>query len=351
MTTLRFLLFFLSIAGVFVSGALFFRSPFLRNRSLSIFILLFSLQILDFIYATSKVIYLYPHFAGLYFFASGFLYGPLFYFHIRSFDEEKTKLERKQLLHFIPFFVMIWLTRDLYLTPNGYDRMQIIDSQFFNRILYYNYAIVAHIVAYGFVILVELKKLHRKLSASNSAYILGICSIYLVSMIMHALFVEFAGSWRDFAPYYFTISIYFLLIGYLLYTNPKFLTTISGKYFSSNLGEGEMKKIISKMDNLFEDEEIYLLRNLSLSQVAEKLDIASYKISQSLSTLLKSNFNDYVNKYRVKYAEGLLKSPDFQHFKIEAIAIDSGFNNKVTFYKAFTSIHQVTPSSFRKSHS
>lgn len=259
-------------------------------------------------------------------------------------------MEWKQLFHFIPFLVMVWLTRDFYITPNGYDRMQVIGSQFFNRILYYNYAIVAHIVTYGIVILLEIKHLRCKLSAVDKAYVLGVCSIYLVSMVMQAFFVEFAGSWRDFAPYYLTISIYFLLVGYLLYSNPKFLATIGGKYFSSNLNEQEMKTIVAKMDVLFEDEDIFLQRNLNLAQVAEKLNIPSYKISQSLSTYLTSNFNDYVNKHRIKHAESLLKSSDFQHFKIEAIAIDSGFNNKVTFYKAFTSIHQMTPSAFRKAH-
>ncbi|WP_370088625.1 helix-turn-helix domain-containing protein [Ekhidna sp.] len=245
---------------------------------------------------------------------------------------------------------MIWLTRDFYLTLDGYDRMQIIESQFFNRILYYNYAIVAHIVAYGVVILLEIKHLRHKLSTVDKTYVFGVCSIYLLSMVMHAFFVEFAGSWRDFTPYYLTISVYFLLVGYLLYTNPKFLTSIGGKYFSSNLGEEEMKAIVAKMDALFKSEGVFLQRNLSLSQVAEKLNIPSYKISQSLSTHLAENFNDYVNKHRIKHAENLLKSSDFQHYKIEAIAIDSGFNNKVTFYKAFTAIHQMTPSAFRKAH-
>ena len=38
----------------------------------------------------------------------------------------------------------------------------------------------------------------------------------------------------------------------------------------------------------------------------------------------------------------------YTQYKIEAIALESGFNNKVTFYKAFTKFTNTTPSAFRK---
>ncbi len=38
----------------------------------------------------------------------------------------------------------------------------------------------------------------------------------------------------------------------------------------------------------------------------------------------------------------------YSNYKIEAIALESGFNNKVTFYKAFSKFTNQTPSAFRK---
>ncbi|MEQ8907291.1 helix-turn-helix domain-containing protein [Ekhidna sp.] len=246
---------------------------------------------------------------------------------------------------------MIFLTRDIYQMEDGIARMELVANQFLSRFLIYNYAIVVHVILYAGMSFLKSRKFIGGLQHSERLYIIGISAIYVISGITLGLYVEYANSWRDFSPYYLMVSVCFLIIGFLLYTNPKFLSDLSKKYLSSNLNRDEMQSIVSKMDHLFEDEKIYLLRNLTLSQVAEKLDIPSYKISQTLSTLSASNFNDYVNKHRVKYAKGLLKSPDFQHFKIEAIAIDSGFNNKVTFYKAFAGVYQMTPSAFRKRHS
>ncbi|WP_425389845.1 helix-turn-helix domain-containing protein [Ekhidna sp.] len=349
MTALRFILFILALLGIFISGALFFRKPWLRNRSIALFITLYSFQILEFLYATSEILELYPQFVGLYIFPSGLLYGPVFYFHVRSFDASRDGLKAKHLLHFIPSILMVVLMRDVYLEFDGKARLEILTSEFFPRFLYYNYSIAIHVSIYAIICFITIRKFFSSLEITNKVYLSAVFCIYIACALLFSFFVEFANNWRDFTPYYFCVSLFFLFIGFLLYSNPKFLTQLGGKYLSSTLSKAEMEIIVNRVINLFETEKIFLNKDLSLSEVATSLDIPSHKISQTLSRLLNTNFNEFLNDFRIKFSVGLLSNPKYDHYKIEAIAIDSGFNNKVTFYKAFSRVHNETPASFRKS--
>jgi len=62
----------------------------------------------------------------------------------------------------------------------------------------------------------------------------------------------------------------------------------------------------------------------------------------------KSNFYDFINRYRLAHLEQLIIHPDYEQYKIMSLATESGFKSKATFYKAFKGKHQVTPSQFIK---
>ena len=76
--------------------------------------------------------------------------------------------------------------------------------------------------------------------------------------------------------------------------------------------------------------------------------IPSHHISQMLSTNVKMTFNQYVNEKRINHAKSILAHPKNNMYKIEALSLEMGFNNKVTFYKAFKKHVGMTPSQFKK---
>ena len=47
----------------------------------------------------------------------------------------------------------------------------------------------------------------------------------------------------------------------------------------------------------------------------------------------------------------MLLNPNYANYKIEAIALESRFNNKVTFYKAFAKFVDDTPTGFKRKSS
>jgi AraC-like DNA-binding protein len=60
------------------------------------------------------------------------------------------------------------------------------------------------------------------------------------------------------------------------------------------------------------------------------------------------SFYDYINQYRIEEAKNKLSSSISNNlsYSISDIAYQCGFNNRVSFYKAFKKITRTTPTEF-----
>lgn len=101
---------------------------------------------------------------------------------------------------------------------------------------------------------------------------------------------------------------------------------------------------------LVEKEKIYMDENLSLSSVAEQLNISTNYLSQLINSLSGCSFPDFINRYRVEEAKSCLVHPDFTNYTITAIGLESGFNSKSAFYSAFKKYTDITPTEYREKH-
>lgn len=191
-----------------------------------------------------------------------------------------------------------------------------------------------------------------KLSDRNS--ILGITIGYSISSIIATSFL-LAG--------YITINMTFLKTASLLTSAgiilvpligqrfPKFLQILQTevkkeRYKKSLLAGRDVTPIMNKLISLMEDEFIYRDENLTLKILADKLSMNPHQLSQLLNDNLNTNFSNYINRYRITEAEKiLLEKPDRP---VLAIAFDVGFNNKTSFYDAFSRFNGVSPHKYRK---
>lgn len=99
---------------------------------------------------------------------------------------------------------------------------------------------------------------------------------------------------------------------------------------------------------LLNTEKIYQDPELSLTAVAEKLNISSTYLSQLVNQCNKKNFSEFINSYRVRDAEYMLMDSDFSNYTILSIGLEAGFNSKSTFYAAFKKYTGVTPTQYRE---
>ncbi len=84
--------------------------------------------------------------------------------------------------------------------------------------------------------------------------------------------------------------------------------------------------------------------SLSLSTVAEYLNTNATYLSKLFKDGVGTNFNDYLNSYRIEKAKSLLCSSDI---KIESVAAATGFNSQQNFIRVFKKSEGITPGHYR----
>jgi putative ABC transport system permease protein len=85
---------------------------------------------------------------------------------------------------------------------------------------------------------------------------------------------------------------------------------------------------------------------LSLSSLAEKLDLHPHELSRIINTVLKKNFNDFINEYRVQEVIQKMQEPAYSHLTLLGIAFTAGFNSKSTFNRVFREMTGKSPAEY-----
>lgn len=103
-----------------------------------------------------------------------------------------------------------------------------------------------------------------------------------------------------------------------------------------------------RLNNLMQSEKPYLDSSLSLSKLAQLMQIGTHELSYLINTCFEDNFFNFVNRYRVEESKRLLLSGDYQHLSMIGIAFEAGFNSKTAFNTAFKKMVGMSPSEFQK---
>lgn len=122
-------------------------------------------------------------------------------------------------------------------------------------------------------------------------------------------------------------------------------TPENNKYQRSSLDKALAEKLCQSTLTFMQNEQPFLDNELSLSSLAQSLDLPTHYLSQIINQIEKQNFFEFINCYRVQFAKKLLLNTDDTVLKI---AMDSGFNSKTTFYKAFKKDTFISPSQYRQ---
>lgn len=109
-------------------------------------------------------------------------------------------------------------------------------------------------------------------------------------------------------------------------------------------------------DDLFENIENVMKNNLlyknvsfNISELSFILKTNSNYISRSIKGNGFSNFNDYVNSYRIDYVKKSIQEQDLNKVTLLYIYTDAGFLNQSTFNRVFKKNVGVIPSEYIRS--
>ena len=120
----------------------------------------------------------------------------------------------------------------------------------------------------------------------------------------------------------------------------------SGEYQRSGLRTEEAVIYHQNLLQLMDTSKPYLEPKLSLSNLADDLNISVNHLSQVINQYEEKNFFDFVNSYRVKEFKERVHDPANKNYSILAVALDSGFNSKSSFNQVFKKITGKTPSQY-----
>lgn len=119
-----------------------------------------------------------------------------------------------------------------------------------------------------------------------------------------------------------------------------------GRYKKSLLEGRDITPVLNQLMSLMDDEKIYRDETLTLKSLSDSVGMSPQQLSQLLNDRLNTNFSSFVNRYRVTEAEEILIAKPER--PVLAIAFDVGFNNKTSFYDAFSRFNGVSPHRYRK---
>lgn len=101
-----------------------------------------------------------------------------------------------------------------------------------------------------------------------------------------------------------------------------------------------------KLIEFMDQEKPFLNPELSLQELAGKLNVSRHQLSAAINKQQNMNFYVFVNKYRVGEVKKLMTNPENKNFKIISLAYDAGFNSKASFNRIFKQLAGITPSEY-----
>jgi len=116
----------------------------------------------------------------------------------------------------------------------------------------------------------------------------------------------------------------------------------------ANEAETDDLALMETIGRLVEEEKIYCDPELNSELLAARMGVSRNAISKAINSTQQKNFAAFINDYRIREAIRLLSDPANDHLTTDAVATDSGFNSRETFYRAFKARTGITPTQFRK---
>ncbi|WP_046246604.1 helix-turn-helix transcriptional regulator [Hymenobacter terrenus] len=118
------------------------------------------------------------------------------------------------------------------------------------------------------------------------------------------------------------------------------------RYRTSTLKAEDMRGLMEQVTQHINETRPFLEPNLSLTSLAEQLQLTPNSLSQVLNEGFGESFYKFINRHRVQESQRLLRDPAFRHYSMLGIAHQAGFSAKSTFYKVFKEVVGCSPSEF-----
>lgn len=293
--------------------------------------------------------------------------APLLYLYVRTFLYPAKPVTRGEKLLFLPFLIFLLLTLIFRI-----GKLMGVERPGFDT--FFGYILTLHeifSITYTFSILLILLITIRRYDVQQQNYgpttvkaRLNWLKVTLTLLFILTFIWGFLAYKNIFVPEVFT-SFYLLWLGIsvLIYwlghvgiyqfgilEERKKIRAHSVKNKKTKPSGALRNEHIVALEKLLQEDKIYLDPGLTLETVAKRLNLSTSHLSRVLNAELQTNFNEYLNSFRINEAKNYLRNPDFSKYTIVAIGLEAGFNSKSAFFNVFKKTTGQTPSEYKKEH-
>jgi AraC-like DNA-binding protein len=351
---------------------------------LSILLLVHCWSVILFLILYSEYILLFPHVfkTGL---PLNFLIAPCSYLYVRAVLLNEKKFQKRDVIHLIPFFIVLINYIPFYLLPVN-EKVTVIQNslnywpdtfKYQAGFLPENFSILFRLIlAIIYLVLqwnliLSYKKVHKESSIQiQISNVLKWLKLFTITSTV--IFFGIIGFMLTvfFLPSYYNddllmqipsllVSVGFFVMAAYLLTHPEILSglpfvkykevpsdVINDKSYMFTYINEDYKLEMERIVDYFKTEKPYLKKDLNINQVSVALAIPSRELSFIINNHFGQRFNDFLNKYRIEYITKKINKEYLSNYTIEGIASEAGFASKSTFNLAFKKYHQCTPTEY-----
>jgi len=316
------------------------------------------------------------------YFLAGFAYyvdAALLYFYVKSLIFRDFHIRKKDYFHLLPIVLFSLFMFAAFYRYSFEQRLVWINSQTFVYGAQYisvdflckTLRVIYCVACFKLILKYKdlLKATHSNIEKVDVFWLKLLVTGFLLVTVMESILsmVKVMGVITHFDFQHLSLNV-FEFIGlsgyYALFALVSTLVFTSMRYFANfeairQKKEPEFaKKIVQekllnpdfadKIDTVMRRDKPYLLADITLDMLAEKLAIPAKDLSLIINRHFDLNFYEFINTYRIEEAKKRLLDPANKDKTITDIYLEVGFNSKSVFNTFFKKIVGQTPSAFRQ---
>lgn len=365
--TLSFIYLYVALIGFYIAVMINLNknTDLVARALISSFIFIHSFFILHICLNITNYQYEFPH-SYLMSTSFSFLYGPLLYFYFKRISQQY-KFKKLDVLHLIPTILFLIYVIPIYLMSSEEKLNMMLNrtSENFNGAdsKYVGVIVILKLVSlitYGYFIrkVYSRSKTKKNLSHSSKIWQRNMYYIHFLYIISYAAYGLLISNNMSSGFFYHSqivcMALMVLYIGYSANVQPDVFNgsfsfnKLFYKYEKSGLTESLSQELKENLIYLFDKEQIYKESDLCLETLATKLNTTRHNTSQVINEHFEVSFHELINTYRIREAKEILNNDKQKNLNIIDVAYEVGYNNKVTFNKAFKKDTQLTPSQYQR---
>ncbi|QMU26502.1 helix-turn-helix domain-containing protein [Adhaeribacter radiodurans] len=316
-----------------------------------------------------------------------YLVAPCAYLYVRAVLYQESKFQRLDWLHFVPFLLHTGELLPFMLHSAAYKLTYLqqllvdvdgVTKQKEGLLPDYYHPVLKFMIGNVYVVLQW--QLIRRFSIQNASnyfpnhkqflnwlWVFTLLNTFLYPPVLIAMFLPISITLLttfivvSLGSYLLITSTMLFFRPYILYglvdSEPTFQLSKHPEEALSSMIKESSERVYSlsvekrqeyrqKVEAYMAQNQPFLKKGYSIKDLVQEVNVPQHHLSSLINQEYGINFNDFINCYRVEYVKSKLKQPEWRNLTLEGIALEAGFTNRTTFFRAFTKLTGLSPSKF-----